>query len=81
MGIAWNAIAAVMSMKQNVSGVRNGLSQAVPVRWVQIDMEKENPSTMTMTDNTGTSPAGLSRSRGPAMARPDRGASSENSAY
>ena len=76
MRIAWNATAAVMRMKQNVSGVRNGLSQAVPVRLVQIDMEKEDASAMTMTENAGISPAGLARSRRPAMATPDLGAKS-----
>jgi hypothetical protein len=72
MKIAWNAIAAVMRMKQNVSGGRNGLGQAVPVRLIRIEKEKEDPSAMTMTENIGASPAGLVRRRRPAMPVPDR---------
>jgi hypothetical protein len=48
------------------------LGRVVPVRLIQIDMEKEGPSAMTMTENIGASPAGLVRRRRPAMPVPDR---------
>jgi hypothetical protein len=48
------------------------LGRVVPVRLMRSDMEKEDPSVMTMTENTGAEPADSSRSRGPAMPAPDR---------